>query len=60
MWGHRPTSGRMWKRLRRFRSRGCTSAVDANGCCMAGGRSRSHDFPDGLESIGLEALDTTA
>ena len=41
-------------------SRGCTSAVDANGCCMAGGRPRSHDFPDGLESIGLEALDMTA
>ena len=41
-------------------SRGCTSAVDTNGCCMAGGRPRSHDFPDGLESIGLEALDTTA
>ena len=38
-------------------SRGCTSKVDANGCCMAGGRPRSHDFPDGLESIGLEALD---
>jgi hypothetical protein len=38
-------------------SRGCTNSLNAEGCCTAGGRARSHEFPDGLETMGLEALD---
>ena len=38
-------------------SRGCTNSLNAEGFCTAGGRARSHEFPDGLETLGLEALD---
>lgn len=37
-------------------SRGCTSPLDSLGRCMAGGKPRSHEWPEGLLEVGLEAL----
>ena len=38
-------------------SRACNSQIDEQGCCFIGGKRRSHDCPEGLELIGLEALE---